>query len=196
MLWKRRFYPADSRLRPVDIGDPDLEEERKADQRDKHNDQFFNPFVSTCKLTDQNQHENHHAAELDRNAEQHLERNRTAEDLRHCGRHRCHHRRRKNRVFQPRRQIEARRLREALSRDNAEMRRIVLQKNQHDRGQGDHPQKLVAVTRSGGNVGCPVSRVDKTDRDKKSRAEIAEKIHARRLFSFSILFHILSFLTI
>ena len=79
---------------------------------------------------------------------------------------------------------------------NAEMRRIVLQKNQHDRGQGDHPQKLVAVTRSGGNVGCPVSRVDKTDRDKKSRAEIAEKIHARRLFSFSILFHILSFLTI
>ena len=62
----------------VDIGDPDLKEERKADQRDKHNDQFFNPFVSTCKLTDQNQHENHHAAELDRNAEQHLERNRTA----------------------------------------------------------------------------------------------------------------------
>ena len=96
---------------------------------DKHNDQFFNPFVSTCKLTDQNQHENYHAAELDRNAEQHLERNRTAEDLRHCGRHPLPSSPSQESCFQPRRQIEARRLREALSRDNAEMRRIVLQKN-------------------------------------------------------------------
>ena len=50
--------------------------------------------------------------------------------------------------------------------DNAEMGGIMLQKDQHDRGERDHPQKLIAIPRTGGNVRSPVPGIDKAYGDK------------------------------
>ena len=67
-------------------------------------------------------------------------------------------------------------LRKTKSGNNAEMGGIMLQKDQHDRGERDHPQKLIAIPRTGGNVRSPVPGIDKTDRDQKSRTNVLKKI--------------------
>ena len=42
---------------------------------------------------------------------------------------------------------------------------VVLQQDEHNRGQRDHPEQQVAVLSAGGDVRSPVAGVDKTNGD-------------------------------
>ena len=60
----------------------------------------------------------------------------------------------------------------AGARGDAQVRRVVLQDDQHDRGQRDDPQQRVAKLRAGGHVGGPVARIDKADGHEQPGADM------------------------
>ena len=58
------------------------------------------------------------------------------------------------------------------ARGDAQVRRVVLQHDEHDRGQRDDPQQCVAKLRAGGHIGGPIARVDKADGHEQSGADM------------------------
>ena len=54
----------------------------------------------------------------------------------------------------------------------------MLQDDQHDRGQRDHPQQRVAKLRARGHVGGPVARIDKADGDEQPGADVPGDVQA------------------
>ena len=60
----------------------------------------------------------------------------------------------------------------AGARGDAQVRRVVLQDDQHNRGQRDDPQQRVAKLRARGHIGGPVARVDKADGHEQSGADM------------------------
>ena len=74
------------------------------------------------------------------------------------------------------------RLAQAQAGGYAEMRDIVLQDDQHQRGKGDHPEQGIAVLRARGQVGSPVAWIYKTYGNDKPRADILKYLQpAERL---------------
>ena len=65
---------------------------------------------------------------------------------------------------------------QAQARGNAEMGGVVLQKDQHQGREGDHPEKGVTVQRAGSDVGSPVARVDEPDGDHEPRPQVAQQL--------------------
>ena len=53
---------------------------------------------------------------------------------------------------------------------------IVLQHNEHNRGQCDDPQQRVAKLRARGHIGGPVARVDKADGHEQPGADIPRNV--------------------
>ena len=58
------------------------------------------------------------------------------------------------------------------ARGDTQVRRIVLQHNEHNRGQCDDPQQRVAKLRARGHIGGPVARVDKADGHEQPGADV------------------------
>ena len=64
----------------------------------------------------------------------------------------------------------------AALRNIAQMCRIMLQDDEHDRRQRDHPEQRIAEFRSGSHIRSPVSRIDEADRDEYTRSDIFQKL--------------------
>ena len=47
------------------------------------------------------------------------------------------------------------------------MSHVVLQNNEHDGTQGNHPQQGIAEPRTCGNIGSPIARINKTNRNQQ-----------------------------
>ena len=58
------------------------------------------------------------------------------------------------------------------ARGDAQVSRVVLQHDEHDRGQRDDPQQRVAKLRAGGHIGGPIARVDKADGHEQPGADM------------------------
>jgi hypothetical protein len=63
----------------------------------------------------------------------------------------------------------------------------MLQDDQHDRRERDHPQQGITVVGSCGQVRCPVARIDEAYGNEQSRADILEDFEAAlsRVVSFA-----------
>ena len=72
----------------------------------------------------------------------------------------------------------ARGLREAGSGDDAQVGGVVLQDDEHDGGEGDHPEQGVAKLRAGRHVGRPVARVYEADGDQQAGAYVPQDLEA------------------
>ena len=64
------------------------------------------------------------------------------------------------------------------ARGDAQVRRVVLQHDEHDRGQRDDPQQRVAKLRAGGHIGGPIARVDKADGHEQSGADMPRDVES------------------
>jgi len=73
-------------------------------------------------------------------------------------------------------QVARRGLGETHARGDAQVRRVVLQHDEHDRGQRDDPQQRVAKLRAGGHIGGPIARVDKADGHEQSGADVPRNV--------------------
>ena len=62
------------------------------------------------------------------------------------------------------------------ARGDAQVRRVVLQDDQHNRGQRDDPQQRVAKLRAGGHIGGPIAWVDKADGHEQSGADMPRNV--------------------
>ena len=62
------------------------------------------------------------------------------------------------------------------ARGDAQVRRVVLQDDQHNRGQRDDPQQRVAKLRACGHIGGPVARVDKADGHEQPGADMPRNV--------------------
>jgi|GEM_PF-2593035 len=75
-------------------------------------------------------------------------------------------------------QVARRGLGKAHARGDAQVRRVVLQHDEHDRGQRDDPQQRVAKLRAGGHIGGPIARVDKADGHEQSGADMPRDVES------------------
>ena len=66
----------------------------------------------------------------------------------------------------------------AHARGDAQVRRVVLQHDEHNRGQRDDPQQRVAKLRAGGHIGGPIARVDKANGHEQPRADMPCNVQA------------------
>jgi hypothetical protein len=57
----------------------------------------------------------------------------------------------------------------------------MLNDDKHNSAQRHDPEQVVAKRRTSLNIGCPVARIDKPNRNKKSRTKKAEKRFERKL---------------
>jgi len=65
---------------------------------------------------------------------------------------------------------------QAISCYNPQMRRIVLQQNEHDRAQGHYPEQLIAELGTRRHVGGPISGIDKAHGNEQSGPQEAQGI--------------------
>ena len=66
----------------------------------------------------------------------------------------------------------------AVSRDDAEVRGIVLQHDEHERRERHDPQERIAELGSCCHVRCPVARVDEADSHEKAGADMLQDLEA------------------
>ena len=107
---------------------------------------------------------------------EHLKGNRAAQDFGHgggdgreigAGEHRASH---------DAGEKAGRGLGKAGARGDAQVRRVVLQHDEHNRGQRDDPQQRVAKLRARGHIGGPVARVDKADGHEQPGADMPRNV--------------------
>ena len=73
-------------------------------------------------------------------------------------------------------EVTCRGLGKAGARGDTQVRRVVLQHDEHNRGQRDDPQQRVAKLRARGHIGGPVARVDKADGDEQPGADMPRNV--------------------
>lgn len=69
-------------------------------------------------------------------------------------------------------EITCRGLGKTHARGDAQVCRVVLQHDEHNRRQRDDPQQRVAKLRARGHIGGPIARVDKADGDEQPGADM------------------------
>ena len=62
------------------------------------------------------------------------------------------------------------------ARGDTQVCRVVLQHNEHNRGQRDDPQQRVAKLRARGHIGGPVARIDKADGHEQPGADMPRNV--------------------
>ena len=72
------------------------------------------------------------------------------------------------------------RLGQAKPRRDAQVGYVMLQYDQHDRRQRDHPQQRVTVLSPGGQIRRPVAGVDEADGHEQSRPDVFEYLQSAR----------------
>ena len=99
-----------------------------------------------------------------------------AEDLRQGGGDGGQHRRGEDRQGDDFREVGGGGLGEAESGGDPQVRGVVLEQDQHEGGEGDHPEQRVAVGRAGGDVGGPVAGIDEADGHEEAGADVFEDV--------------------
>ncbi len=67
---------------------------------------------------------------------------------------------------------------QAVTGHDAQPGRHALEQDEHQRGQGYHPEQRIAELASPGDVGGPVAGIDEPHRDDEARPQVAEKVAA------------------
>ncbi len=146
-------------------GEPELDRERPGDQRDQRDDQRLDVAEAAVLQEQHDQHVEGGQADApdQRQAEQQVEGDRRADDLRQIAR------RDRDLAQQPQDQDDrtgvavAAGLGEIAPAGDAEPRRQRLQQDRHQVGDHDDAEEGVAVFRAAGEVGCPIPGVHVTD---------------------------------
>ncbi len=169
-------HPGDSGLDPIDVHQGQFVEKGEPDDRDKADDDLLHHPVGVGEQHQRNKEDHQESSGRQRDVEQHLEGNGPAEDFGKGGGNRGEHRRSEHRPADPGGRVLIGGLGQTQPGDDPQMGDIVLEHDQHQGGEGDHPQQRVAVTGPGGDVGGPVTRIDETDRDQQTRPNVAENL--------------------
>ena len=107
------------------------------------------------------------AATLTRKRNNILSGNSPAKDFGQRSGNRCHHGGGKHGKGNPAGSVPIGGFRQAKPRGYAKMSHVVLQNNEHDGTQGNHPQQGIAEPRTCGNIGSPIARINKTNRNQQ-----------------------------
>ena len=105
-----------------------------------------------------------------------MERDRTAQDLCHGGGDRSEIGADEHRASHDAGEKAGRGLGKTGARGDTQVCRVVLQHNEHNRGQRDDPQQRVAKLRAGGHIGGPVARIDKADGHEQPGADMPRNV--------------------
>ena len=163
-------------MMPVHRHEARFRHEGDADDGDEEDDDLFDPRVGMAELEVQRQTEHEKRADPEGKAEEHFQRDGPAEELCQSRGDGGEHGRGEDEIFQPPVHVGRGRFGQAFPRDDAQVRRVVLKDDEHDRGERHHPEELVAVFRTGGDIRRPVAGIDETHRDDESRPERTENV--------------------
>ena len=137
---KRRSHPPRCCSRPVYLHQEKFINKRKSDDRHKRNDGTFYFFIGIGEKHDGHKKRSQHSSPYNRNIEQHFQCDGSTQNLCQRSRDGSQHRRTKNRTGYPFGSIFGGSFRKAKSGDNPQVSNIMLKDDQHNRGQGNHPQ--------------------------------------------------------
>ena len=107
---------------------------------------------------------------------EHLKGNRAAQDFGHGGGDGREIGAAEHRAPDEAGEVTCRGLGKAGARGDTQVRRVVLQHDEHNRGQRDDPQQRVAKLRARGHIGGPVARVDKADGHEQPGADMPRNV--------------------
>ena len=143
-----------------------LDRERTGDAEDEQHHQHLDVAEAVLLQVEHQQHVERGEADApeERDAEEQIQRNRRADDLREIARRDRHLAEQPQHERHRRREVIAARLRKVAAADDAEARRQRLQQDRHEVGQHDHADQRVAVARSTRQVGGPVAGIHVADR--------------------------------
>ena len=105
-----------------------------------------------------------------------MKRDRTAQDFGHGGGDRSEIGAGEYHASNEAGEVACRGLGKTGARGDTQVCRVVLQHNEHNRGERDDPQQRVAKLRARGHIGGPVARVDKADGHKQPGADMPRNI--------------------
>lgn len=175
---KRRHDPALGGLGPPHLHERKLCQEGKADERDEADDPALYMLVGVRGKKDERDSGCKNAADLEGKRKEHLERDGGTQDLcqsrRHCGKPGSG----EKEAGRDAGKVLRRGLCKAVSRDDAEVRGIVLQHDEHERRERHDPQERIAELGSCCHVGCPVARVDEADGHEKAWSDMLQDFEA------------------
>ncbi len=173
---ERRHDPPRGRLTPGHVDERQLEEEGQADERDEGDDGFFEARVGVREEQGQDDGQGQHGRGPQRQpGEEQVQADRGAQDLGQGRRDGGQDGAPQHELRCRRPHVPGRRLGQAQARGDAEVGDVVLEDDEHQGRQGDHPEKGVAVPGPRGDVRGPVAGVDEADRDQESRADVPEE---------------------
>ena len=164
--------------RPAHVHEGELRQEGEAHHRDEGYDPALDALVRAGGQHEQGRCGYDDAARAQGQAKEHLERNGRAQDLGHGGGDGRQVGASKHDDGRRARKVLAGGLCKAGAGDNAQVRGVVLQDDEHDGGEGDHPEQGVAKLRAGRHVGRPVARVYEADGDQQAGADVAKDLLA------------------
>ncbi len=68
------------------------------------------------------------------------------------------------------------RLGKTVAGNDPEVSCVVLKEDEHEGGEGHHPEEPIAVNGAGSHVGRPVTGIDEADRDEDARPDVLHHI--------------------
>ena len=137
---KRRGHPALRGHRPINPDKEKFVDERKPYNGHERDDSPFNLLIGIGEKHDRHKKRSQHSSPYNRNIEQHFQCDGSTQNLCQRSRDGSQHRRTKNRTGYPFGSIFGGSFRKAKSGDNPQVSNIMLKDDQHNRGQGNHPQ--------------------------------------------------------
>ena len=168
--------PACGGLRPVDLDQRKLGQKRESYHAHEGNDPPLGALVGA-------RHEHRHRCRRHDDAacahgqpKEHLKGNRATQDFGHGGGDGREIGTGEHRAPDEAGEVTCRGLGKTGARGDTQVRRIVLQHNEHNRGQCDDPQQRVAKLRARGHIGGPVARVDKADGHEQPGADMPRNV--------------------
>ena len=162
--------------RPVNLDQGELCQKREAHYAHKGNDPALGTLVGAREQHRSRGRRHDDAAKVQWQAKQHLERNPAAENLGHGRGDGGEVGAAKNDAACEAWQVARRRLGQARAGGDAQVRRVVLQRDQHERRERDDPQQRVAKLRPSRHVRCPVARVDEAYGHEEAGAYVAQDL--------------------
>ena len=144
-LWDARHHPPLRGGRPIYPNQEELVDKRQAYHRDKGNDEPFDALIGVGKEEDEHGCRREQCAPYDRDAKEHLQGDGCPKNFGKRSGDACHESRHQYRSAYPMWRIFLRSLAEAQSRDDAQVSHIMLQGDEHDGGERNHPEQHIAV---------------------------------------------------
>ena len=164
------------RRRPVRVHDEELDDVAPGDDREEDDDHPLEPVVRLPEDGDEDEAHGDGRTEPERDAEEKVEAERGAEVLGDVGGDAGEDDGDAGDPDDGPRQAPTNVDGERAAGDDAELRRQVLQEDQHQRAERDDPEQVVAELGAAGDVRRPVAGVDEADRDDEPRAQVAQQL--------------------